>query len=296
MPAPLGLLQFTEGVDGKTLIANAQRLERLGYDILWIPEVFGREPVATCGYLLASTQMRIGSGILNIYARDAHAAAQARNTLSEMSGGRFILGLGVSHPVLVEPRGHKFEPPAPTMRKYLQAIRRIEVDGVAAPQPAPIVIAGHGPKLMEVAAEHADGLFLYLQPPEQVALARKLLGPDKQIHVVVRTILSSERAKARALARDALGFYLQLPAYHRAWQSAGFAPADYADGGSDRLIDMLAPSGSVAELKALLGRYEQAGASHISLYPIHPDDDYGPGRVGGMLWDWNTLEALAPGR
>jgi probable F420-dependent oxidoreductase len=295
MTVPLGLLQFTEGVDGKTLIRNAHRLEKLGYDILWIPEVFGREPVATCGYLLASTErMRIGAGILNIYARDAHAAAQARNTLSEMSGGRFVLGLGVSHPVLVEPRGHKFEPPAPAMRKYLKAIRAITVDGIPAPNPAPIVIAGHGPKLMGVAAQHADGLFLYLQPPEQVAYARTLLGPDKQIHVVLRTILTTDRAKARAAARGALGFYMQLSAYHRAWSAAGFTPADYVDGGSDRLIDMLAPSGTVANLKALLSRYEQAGASHISLYPIHPDDQHDPERAGGMLWDWNSLEALAP--
>ena len=63
MTTPLGVLQFTEGLDGKALIANAQRLEALGYDILWIPEVMGREPVATCGYLLAkTTRLRVGDG------------------------------------------------------------------------------------------------------------------------------------------------------------------------------------------------------------------------------------------
>ncbi|MSR13791.1 MAG: LLM class flavin-dependent oxidoreductase [Gammaproteobacteria bacterium] len=294
---PLGILQFTDGVDGKTLLESTRRIEQLGYDILWIPEVFGREPVATCGYLLATTQrLRIGAGILNIYARDAHAAAQARNTLAELSGGRFVLGLGVSHPVLVEPRGHIFGSPAPSMKKYLSAVRTIQVDGVAAPTPAPIVIAGHGPKLMQVAAAHADGLFLYLQPPEQVAAARELLGPTKQIHVVVRTVLCGDRAKARAAARAALGFYMQLPAYHRAWQTAGFTAADYANGGSDRLIDTLAPSGSVNTLQEVFARYEQAGASHISLYPIHPEDEHTSDRAGGYLWDWASFEALAPSR
>lgn len=297
MTVPLGLLQFTEGVDGKTLTAHTQRLEALGYDILWIPEVFGREPVATCGYLLAKTErMRIGTGILNVYARDAHAAAQARNTLAEMSGGRFVLGLGVSHPMLVEPRGHKFEPPAKKMRTYLRTIRAVNVDGVQAPIAAPIVVAGHGPKLMEVAAQHADGLFLYLQPPEQVTVARKILGAAKQIHVVLRMVLTADKAKARAVARAALGFYMQLPAYHRAWQSAGFVAADYADGGSDRLIDMLAPSGSIEDLQAVLKRYETAGATHISLYPIHPDEAYDPNQAGGSMWDWDSLEALAPNR
>lgn len=292
----LGLLQFTEGVDGATLVRNAQRLEALGYDTLWIPEVFGREPVATCAWLLAETQrMRVGSGILNVYARDAHAAAQAGNTLAELSGGRFTLGLGVSHPVLVEPRGHSFEPPARKMRSYLSALRAAKVDGVLAPEPAPVVIAGHGPQLMKVASELADGLFLYLQPAEKIAQARALLGPDKEIHAVVRTVLCADRARARRVARAALGFYVQLPAYHRAWQAAGFTAADYADGGSDRLLDTIAPSGDATALTDEIAKYFAAGASHVSLYPIHPDDDYDPGRAGGLLWDWDTLEALAPG-
>lgn len=295
MTRKLGLLQFTEGVDGATLIDHALKLERLGYDTLWIPEVFGREPVATCAYLLAkTTRLRVGAGILNVYARDAHAAAQAGNTLAEMSGGRFTLGLGVSHPVLVEPRGHVFEPPARKMRHYLSAVRAVKVDGVQAPQPAPIVIAGHGPKLMQIAAEQADGLFLYLQPVEKVVEARALLGPGKEIHAVVRTVLCPDVQRARQVARAALGFYIQLPAYHRAWRAAGFEAADYADGGSDRLLDSIAPSGDAPALQRVVERYFEAGASHVSLYPIHPDDDYDPGRAGGQLWDWATLEALAP--
>lgn len=293
----LGLLQFTEGVDGRTLTDNARRLEALGYDTLWIPEVFGREPVATCAWLLARTErMRIGTGILNVYARDAHAAAQTANTLAEIADGRFTLGLGVSHPVLVEPRGHRFEPPARKMRSYLEALRAVKVDGVPAVHPAPVIVAGHGPQLMKVAAALADGLFLYLQPPEKVAQARQVLGPDKEIHAVVRTVLCPDLRKARQVARAALGFYVQLPAYHRAWQAAGFAPADYANGGSDRLFDTIAPAGDADALRAVVDRYFAAGASHVSLYPIHPDDDYDPGRAGGLLWDWASLEALAPGR
>ena len=295
MQDALSLLQFTDGVDGATLIRNSQRLEALGYDILWIPEVFGREPLSTCGMLLGKTsRLRVGPGILNIYARDAHCVAQARNTLQEMSGGRFIVGLGVSHPVLVEPRGHVFGPPAPTMRRYLEAVQAVTVDGPPATPRAPLVIAGHGPKLMGLAASHADGLFLYLQTEASVRQARALLGPERELHVVVRTVLCEDRVRARNIARQALGFYLQLPAYHRAWMAAGFEAADFANGGSDRLLDAIAPSGGTAELRAALARFRAAGASHISLYPIHPDDDYRPDRAGGLLWDWKTLEALAP--
>ena len=291
----LGLLQFTEGVDGRTLTEHTQKLEALGYDTLWLPEVFGREPGAACGWLLANTtRLRLGSGIFNVYARDPHAAAQIGNTLSELSGGRFTLGLGVSHPVLVEPRGHAFEPPARKMRAYVKAVRAVQIDGCQAPVRAPLILAGHGPKLMQVAADLADGLFLYLQPVEQIANARRLLGPDKEIHAVVRTVRSTVASEARRVARSALGFYMQLPAYHRAWQAAGFTEADYANGGSDRLIDTVAPWGDEGRLRAVVQSYFDAGASHVSLYPIHPDDDYQPGKAGGLLWDWPTLEMLAP--
>ncbi len=292
----LSLLQFTEGVTGPELVANTLRLEALGYDTLWLPEVIGgREPVAACGYLLARTsRLRVATGIMNVYARDAHAAAQTRQTLAELSGGRFTLGLGVSHPVLVEPRGHQWEAPVPRMRRFLEQLYAAPAREAATVPPAPVVIAGHGPGLMGLAASQADGLFLYLQPVEQVARARERLGPARELHVVVRTVLCADPRKARDTARRALGFYLQLPAYHRAWQSAGFTLDDYRGGGSDRLIDAIAPWGDTDELRNRLAAYAAAGASHICLYPIDPDDDYSPDRAGGLKWDWATLEALAP--
>ena len=103
----LGVIQWTEGTRGPELVENVKRLEKLGYEELWMPEIFGREPYATAGYLLAHTEtIKISSGIANVFAHDADSSAQAANTLSEFSNGRFSLGLGVSHPVLVEPRGH----------------------------------------------------------------------------------------------------------------------------------------------------------------------------------------------
>lgn len=292
----LSLLQFTEGATGPDLVANTERLEALGYETLWLPEVIGgREPVAACAYLLGRTsRLRVATGILNVYARDAHAAAQTRQTLAELSGGRFTLGLGVSHPVLVEPRGHVWEAPVKRMSRFLDELDAAPAQEAATVPRAPVVIAGHGPRLMRLAAQRADGLFLYLQPLEQVARARAVLGPERELHVVVRTVLCPDAAKARAVARQALGFYIGLPAYHRAWQSAGFTAADYADGGSDRLLDAIAPWGDAATLRTRLAAYVEAGASHVCLYPIDPTDDYRPDRAGGLKWDWATLEALAP--
>ena len=129
MKKHFGMLQWTEGTTGKDLIANTQRFEELGYDELWLPEAFGRETLSTCGFLLASTsRINVSSGIATVYGRDADAAAQAANGLAELSDGRFRLGLGVSHPVLVEPRGHTWIKPVPKMRAFLERLHEAPIE------------------------------------------------------------------------------------------------------------------------------------------------------------------------
>ena len=290
----LSLLQWTEGTTGPDLIAASLRLERLGYHELWLPEIFGREPFASCGYLLAKTsRIRISSGIANIYAHDADSAAQARNTLAELSGGRFTLGLGVSHPVLVEPRGHQWEMPATKMRRYLERVAVAPIESPLAEHPAPVIVAGHGPRLMQVAERYADGLFLFLQAHETVKQARAVLGPDKEIHVVIRTVLDANPGSARALARRACAFYMSLPPYHKVWESLGFNAADWEQG-SDRLIDAICAWGDANTLQEKIAAYYDAGASHVVLYPCNPDEDYRHDSAVSKQWHWKLLEALAP--
>ena len=80
----LSLLQWTEGTTGAALVDAVRRIESLGYHELWLPEIFGREPLSTAGYLLAKTErVRVSTGILNIFAHDADSAAQAANGLAE---------------------------------------------------------------------------------------------------------------------------------------------------------------------------------------------------------------------
>jgi probable F420-dependent oxidoreductase len=287
--------QLTDGMDAAALETFALRLEALGYDGLWVPELSGREPMAVAGYLVArTTRLNIGIGIANVYARDYVAAAQARHTLAELSGGRFWLGLGVSHPVLVEPRGHTFLPPSKALGDYLRGIHATKPDSPPPRQPAPIICAAHGPTLLGLVKEYADGALCLNQPAEHTAWARELIGPDKKLCVVVRTCMESDARLARAYARNALNFYINLPAYHRTWKRAGFNASDFTNGGSDRLIDAIIAWGDVDAIKARIQAHIDAGASEICLNPLNPKERLAEGQVVGLVPDWNALDALAP--
>ncbi len=290
------LLHFTEGMNSAGVIDYAQRLESLGYDGVWVPELTGREPMALAGFLLAhTTRLNVGIGIANVYVRDFVAAAQARKTLGELSGGRFWLGLGVSHPILVEPRGHTFIPPTKALGEYLRGIHATEPDGPSHSESSPIICAAHGPKLLEIARNQADGALCLNQPAEHTKRARKILGPDKKLCVVVRTCFEENLSHARSLARHALNFYIDLPAYRRTWKQAGFEESDYKDGGSDRLLDAIFALGDIESVKQRIQSHVDAGADEICLYPINPREVLAPGQVGGLDPDWEALEALAPG-
>ena len=294
MKLPLGLIQWTEGTDVRKLVEYVLRLESLGYEELWLPEIAGREPFSTAGYLLAKTnKIKISSGIANVYARDADASAQAANTLNEFSNGRFSLGLGVSHPLLVEPRGHEWVPPVKKMNSYLERLLSAPLQSPLASEPAEIVIAGHAPGLQKVAAKKADGLFLFLQTLETVKNARKIIGPEKSLPVAVRCVLDDNPTSARNLARKACAFYMSLPAYHRVWSSLGFKEADWSNGGSDRLIDAICAWGNPETIKKKLQNYVDAGATQLVIYPCNPGEDYKPDSALSVGWHWELLEALS---
>src|SRR5437773_5621940 len=104
--------------------AFARRVEDWGYAALWLPESRGRDVLVHSSWLLANTKtLIIAPGIANIYARDAMAMANGQRALTEQSGGRFLLGVGVSHaPMVAGLRGHHYGKPVATMRAYLEAM------------------------------------------------------------------------------------------------------------------------------------------------------------------------------
>src|SRR5918911_34882 len=184
----------------------ARAIEELGYDTLWYPEGLGtRESFTNAAVLLGATErIRIASGIANIWARDAVSAANAARVLADAHDGRFLLGLGVSHPRQVDPRGHRYRRPVARMSAYLDALDDdpfVSPDGTGARRPpVPRVIAALRPPMLRLAAEKALGAHPYLVPVEHPRRARELLGREALLIVEQKVVLAPDLAAARARA------------------------------------------------------------------------------------------------
>lgn len=279
----LGILFNTDRLSGPEFIDYARRCETAGIESVWLAELFGREPFAAAGTLLASTTtLRVGTAIANVYARDAIAAAAAASTLAEVSGERFELGLGVSNRGLNAARGHQWEPPARKMADYLEEIRAAELTLPDAGYP--IQVAAHGPRMLETAAAGADGVFTYLMTPEHTARTREGLPEAAQLSPMMMALLCPDPERARELARKAIAFYIGLDYYHRAWRTLGFDEGDFADGGSDRLVDSVVAWGDADDIAARLAAHAEAGATRTVVIPLNPE--------GGGQPDWALLETL----
>lgn len=255
----------------------AAELESLGYSALWLPEAWGREAFTSAALMLGATSsMIVATGIASIWARDAVATNNAAKTLNAAYGGRFVLGLGVSHRPLVERlRGHEYETPLAAMRDYLTAMD-------AAPMMAPEgqlryarVIAALGPKMLEIGATLADGVHPYLVTPEHTARARAAVG-DKFVGVEQAVVLGQSREEYLTRAHVHLGFYTGLDNYRNSWRRLGFTEEDFVRGGSDRLCDALVVHGDEGAVLDRVNEHRMAGADHVCLQVLSDEANAPP--------------------
>jgi probable F420-dependent oxidoreductase len=276
--------------------AYARRVDELGYGTLWVPETASREPFTLLGLLAGETsEIRLGTSIVGIWGHDAQTTHMAAQTLHEATGGRFVLGLGISHPHLAEKlRGHAWDRPVTRMREYLAAYRSAIYRGPTAPDAddPPVLLAALRQRMLELAAAEADGAFPYLVTPERVAWTRGVLDaaaagrPRPILAVSMPAVLEADVQVARAAARAYLGPYLRTPAYRACWSEQGFEEADWDKPGSDRLADAMVAHGDAESLHARIAELVAAGADHVAVIPLAPD---------GTTEHLPVLEALARG-
>jgi len=263
--------------DAATERDAAREIERLGYGTLWFGEsARNKDALAHAAVLLEATErMNVASGIASIYVRDPAASKSGAYFLADASGGRFVLGLGVSHEPAVTSRGHDYGKPVSTMRAYLDAMDAAPYQPPAPPEPPPVVLAALRPRMLRLAAERTAGAHPYLTTPKHTARAREILGHGPLLAPEQGFVIEPEPERARAIAREHLRYYLVLPNYVNAWREDGYEDADFADGGSDRLVDALVAWGDADAIRARILEHHDAGADHVCIQPVTTDLERG---------------------
>lgn len=256
----------------------AQELEHLGYGALWLPEAGGRDALIACTLVLSATERIVAAtGIVPLYARPPGTLNAAWRTIEAALPERFVLGIGVSHePMVAGVMQREYGPPVATMRTYLDAMDAALYFGTQ-PATAPSrVLAALGPRMLALAAEHADGALSYNVTPAHTAHAREVLGAGKLLAVEQKVVVTDDATRARDTARRTLAIYMNLPNYVNNWRRLGFTDDDFADGGSERFLDAMVVWGDEAAIAKRVHEHRDAGADHVCIQVLNPDEMRAP--------------------
>jgi probable F420-dependent oxidoreductase len=249
---------------------SASELEELGYRAIWIPDV-GGDVLGSVELLLRSTAgIGVATGILNIWMQDPTEVARRRASWSEAWQDRFVLGLGASHaPLIDHEHPGRYTKPYSKMGAFLNAL-----DRAATPFPTGArVLAALRPKMLGLARDRAAGAHPYFVPPEHVVGAREILGPDAVIAVEQAVVLDADPTSARATARRHTATYVQLPNYTNNLRQFGFGDEDFAESGSNRLVDAIVAWGDDDAIVRRVQDMRDAGADHVCIQVIRSDNE-----------------------
>jgi F420-dependent oxidoreductase-like protein len=305
------------GADLGTSVELARTAERLGYDSLWVTHGLGRDSfLVLAAYGAATSRIGLGNGVVPIYPRHPVAMAQAALTLNEITAHRFRLGIGVSHAVSMEDMlGLRVVEPLAAMREYVAVLRGALGEGsdfsgrhyrarwaMAVPKrpPAPpIYLAALSTKMLELTGEIADGVILWLCPPEYVktvavpAVERGRRRANKtlagfEIVSAVPLAVTDDRDAALTAFRSELALYASLPFYRAMLETAGLraqiAAFDREGTVTTAMAEALGGLGSPEAARTYVDAYRRAGVTLPAIRPITFPD---------APWYRRTLEEAA---
>lgn len=306
-----------------TAIERVRLAESLGYEAVYVTHIAGRESLTVLtAYALSTERIRLGTGVVPIYSRTPATMAQTAATIDELSSGRMILGLGVSHRATVEGwHGQRIDRPVSEMREYLQIVRAIlrgedppaggkwstgfRLAGLEPRPGVPIYIAALSPGMLRLAGELADGVLLWLCNPNyirdvvvpEVRQGRQRAGRDLEGFDIVPAVpaaVTDDPGPAFAAMRQDLLPYFALPFYRAMLERSGFgediAAFDAAQGDvdgmkaaiSDAFLGVLTAVGDDQSVRDGIQRYREAGATSPGIGPIPKTDFDATLRAGAV--------------
>ena len=179
--------------------------------------------------------------------------AGAANTLADQSDGRFMLGIGMSHPELIEGALKRtYASPVETVTQFLAAIRATLWLGPSISELPPVVLGALGPRMLKAAGDHFAGAISVQIPPILTRRARETTGHQAWLGVKQYACLTQDYAASLSAARARLTSSPGMRNYRRLFRSAGFTDDDLSNGGSDKLCDTIVAIGSADAIAELM--------------------------------------------
>ena len=274
------------GPDLEGLVAEVKEREAQGFASVWMPNIFGLDAIT--GLAIAGRETKrieLGTGVVPTYPRHPTAIAQQALTAQVASGGRFVLGIGLSHKIVIEGMlGMSYDRPARHMREYLKVLGPLLEGKPAAHQGehyrvnaglqfpgvprVPVLVAALGPTMLKLTGELADGTVTWMTGPKTIEShiaptireAAKAAGrPDPRIVGSFPIALTNDPDGAREVAAKVFQIYGTLPSYRAMLDREG------VDGPAD-----IAIVGDEAVLEAGIRRIRESGVTELSatIFPV----------------------------
>lgn len=292
--------------------------EALGYDAALVNEGRGDALAVTQAIAHATSRITVGTNIANIHYRHPYLCAATARAIAEISQGRLLLGLGISHRQLLASLGIDMGDGREALRRYTDYVRRALAGEVArgmmntppSPYPVPVYVAGNTVESAAIAGASGDGLMPYLTPRSHLPVllgaaceAARAAGRGEHVPCCLSlpTFVADDVDAARSAARYNLAFFAQLPNYRRQWRRAGFGELmderaalastaqrrELAARIPDALIDEVCIVGNAADCRAQLAAFRAAGVGLpvLAVSPVNEARDAATRRA---------LQALAP--
>ena len=275
--------------------------EKDGFEAAWLANIFGYDAILLAALAGRSTKrIAIGTAVVPTFPRHPFALAQQALTAQAATGGRFVLGLGPSHRVVIETMlGLSYEKPARHVREYLEIVRGLRDGGSVAFEGEtyrvqgalrapgggafPILIGALGPRMLRIAGELADGTITWMCGPKVLgativpginAHAEEAGRPAPRIVAGLPICVTDDAASAREAAGRAFAVYGTLPSYRAMLDAEGVeGPADIVIAGGEK------------DAKEALSRLAASGVTdfNAAIFPAGPDKEASRRRTYAFL-------------
>ncbi len=247
--------------------------EDAGFASLWVPDVRGAGPgpggalggrdafLTLAALFEATSRLRGGIGVAATIFHDEVTLARMAGTLNEQSGGRLLLGIGVSHREAAQGGGASYPAsPLAQTRGWIESMRGYSAGGLAFGGGFPVLVGALGPKMVQLGASEADGVVLNWLTPEHAATTVAAVRAAAPAGTAALTVLYVRVSPAEAVFADAVN-YDRLSNYHNHFVHQGLTTPEAIVAGT------CLPANDPAAAKAQLAGYAEAGVDMLCLYP-----------------------------